>query len=87
MRLRIANATTASSARASIPMLTSVANSTAMKTIPTMSSRIARASRNTRTEAGRPRPNTASTPSAKAMSVAVGTGHPDSTPLPAVMAR
>ena len=54
MRLRIANATTASSARASIPMLTSVANSTAMKTIPTMSSRIARASRNTRTEVGRP---------------------------------
>ena len=30
---------------------------------------------------------TASTPSAKAMSVAVGTGHPDSTPLPAVIAR
>ncbi|MCY1309055.1 hypothetical protein D9M70_591100 [compost metagenome] len=41
-----------------------------------MSSMIARASRNTRTEAGTARPSKARTPTAKAMSVAVGTAQP-----------
>ncbi len=47
-----------------------------MKMMPMMSSRIARASRKTRTREGSPLPNIASTPSANAISVAVGMGQP-----------
>ncbi|MDT4890630.1 hypothetical protein FQZ97_1274940 [compost metagenome] len=52
-----------------------------------MSSMIARASRNTRTEAGTERPSKASTPTAKAMSVAVGTAQPWRTPSALLNAR
>ncbi len=74
--LRMPNATTATAAPASAAMFTPSVKSTAMKMMPTMSSRIARARRNTRSAAGSPLPKTASTPRAKAMSVAVGIGHP-----------
>ncbi|MDT4832281.1 hypothetical protein FQZ97_658280 [compost metagenome] len=53
----------------------------------TMSSMIARASRNTRTEDGTERPSKARTPTAKAMSVAVGTAHPWRSPSVLLNAR
>jgi|GEM_PF-4413506 len=54
----------------------SVVKKNAMRTIAMRSSMTARARRNARTRAGRPRATSDSTPSANAMSVAVGIGQP-----------
>lgn len=63
------------------------ANTTAMMMIAMRSSSTASASRNTRMPLGSPRPNMASTPSANAMSVAVGIGQPCVYCVPAVTSR
>ena len=74
------NATTPTAAPPSATTSIVEVKNTAMSRIATRSSSTASASRKTRTPAGRARPNVASTPRAKAMSVAVGTGHPFASP-------
>ncbi len=78
---------TATRAAASSPRFTLLVKTTAMNTMPTMSSMIASARRKIRRRPGSPLPKIAKTPSANAMSVAVGMGQPAAASDPAVIAR
>lgn len=87
MRPSSQNAASATTAPTRARKSVSWANTTAMMMIAMRSSSTASASRNTRMPLGSPRPNMASTPSANAMSVAVGIGHPCVYGVPAVTSR
>ena len=86
-RLTAPNSAIAMAAKPSAARSASLVKKNAMMRIAMRSSSTASASRKTRTRVGRNRPNTASTPSAKAMSVAVGMGQPSTVAVPAVNAR